>query len=245
MDNSQIQPIDQLPFLTSSMVLTCFQAIKLQHSVRAYGDIDFQRLQELTRKCPYELRQSIEFKTDFFELAGRILTFVPDWKDNRISPNMMRVFSRIRPAQNALNEYRENIKQLLDTESIIFRVAYSRDLQRTRSTNAEYSDATENSIKALNKELKEPSQIIFFSWGFYECTINDSRGRYNQSQLAFMAKLPEQYLIDRFDAIPLWIAPPGTQAFEYNQHNIPTEHELKEKGWNEVSIGISPEKKCI
>ena len=242
MDNSQIQPIDQLPFLTSSMVLTCFQAIKLQHSVRAYGDIDFQRLQELTRKCPYELRQSIEYKNEFFELAGRILTFVPDWKDNRISPNMMRAFSRIRPAQNALNEYRENIKQLLDTESIVFRVAYSRDLQRTRSTNAEYSDATENSIKALNKELKEPSQIVFFAGGFYECTINDSRGRYNQSQLAFMAKLPEQHLIDRFDAIPLWIAPPGTQAFEYNQHNIPTEHELKEKGWNEVSIGVSPEK---
>jgi len=54
----------------------------------------------------------------------------------------------------------------LDTESIIFRVAYSRDLQRTRSTNAEYSDATENSIKALNKELKEPSQIVFLLGAF-------------------------------------------------------------------------------
>ena len=106
MDNSQIQPINQLPFLTSSMVLTCFQAIQLQHSVRAHGDIDFQRLQQLTRKCPYELRQSIDMKNDFFELAGRILTFVPDWKDNRISPNMMRAFSRIRPAQDALTEYR-------------------------------------------------------------------------------------------------------------------------------------------
>ena len=48
MDNSQIQPINQLPFLTSGLVLTSFQAIKLQHSVRAHGDLDFQRLQELT-----------------------------------------------------------------------------------------------------------------------------------------------------------------------------------------------------
>ena len=68
----------------------------------------------------------------------------------------MRAFSRIRPAQNALSEYRKNIKQLLDAESIVYRVAYSRDLQRTRSTNAEYSDASENSIRILNKELKEP-----------------------------------------------------------------------------------------
>ena len=50
---------------------------------------------------------------------------------------MMRAFSRIRPAQNSLNEYRENIKQLLDAESIVYRVAYSRDLQRTRSTDAD------------------------------------------------------------------------------------------------------------
>ena len=51
------------------MALTYFQAIQLQHSVRAHGDFDFQRLQELTRKCPYELRQSTVLKNDFFELA--------------------------------------------------------------------------------------------------------------------------------------------------------------------------------
>ena len=130
----------------------------------------------------------------------------------------------------------------MDTESIVYRIAHSRDSQRTRSTNAEYSDASDNSIKALNKELKEPSQIVFFAGGVYECTINDSRGRYNQSQLAFMVNLPPQQLIDRYDAIPLWIAPPGTQHFDFDQNNIPSEDELKEKGWNEVVIGISPEK---
>ena len=155
---------------------------------------------------------------------------------------MMRAFSRIRPAQNALNEYRESIKQLLDNETKIYRIAYSRDSQRTRSTNAEYNGASENSIKALNKALKEPSQIVFFQGGIYECTINDSRGRYNQSQLAFMANLPTQHVIDRFDAIPLWIAPPGTQNFDFDRNNIPTEDELKDRGFNEVAIGVSPEK---
>jgi len=181
MDNSQIQPINQLPFLTSSLVLTSFQAIELKHSVRAHGDLEFQRLQELTRKCPYELRNKIDLKNEFYDLASRILTFVPNWNDDGIGPNMMRIFSRIRPAQEALNEYRQNIKQTLENESIDFRIARSRDTQRTRSTNAEYSDASTNSINALNKALKEPAEIVLFSGGIYECTINDLRGKYNQS----------------------------------------------------------------
>ena len=35
MDHTQIQPINQLPFLTSTLVLARFYAIELQHSVRA------------------------------------------------------------------------------------------------------------------------------------------------------------------------------------------------------------------
>ena len=242
MDNSQIQPINQLPFLTSSLVLTSFQAIKLEHSVRAHGDPDFQRLQALTRTCPYELRDNIQLKNEFFDLAGRILTFVPNWNDNKINPNMMRAYSRIRPAQEALNEYRESIKQTLERESITYRIAYSRDLQRTRSTNAEYNNASASTIKSLNKELKEPSEIVLFSGGIYECTINDTRGRFNQSQLAFMVDLPSQENVDRFEAISLWIAPPGTQFIQFHHHNIPDIDELNEKGWHQVSIGVTPEK---
>ena len=93
MDNLQIKPINQLPFLTSILVITSFQAIKFQHSVRAYGDLDFQRLQELTRKFPYELQNSTGLKKVFFEFTSDILTFVPNWNDNKISPNMTRAFS--------------------------------------------------------------------------------------------------------------------------------------------------------
>ena len=140
MDNEQIQPINQLPFLTSTLVITCFEAFELRHSVRAHGDPDFQRLQNITRMCPFRLRESNELKNEFFNLAGQIFTFVPNWNDSRITPNMIRVFSRIRPAQEAINEYREKIKSLLDNESIPYVSSYARDLQRSRSTNAEFSN---------------------------------------------------------------------------------------------------------
>ena len=63
MDNSKIQPINQLSFLTSCLVLT----VNTQKTspVRAHGDLDFQRLQELTRKCPYELQNSNDLKKAF------------------------------------------------------------------------------------------------------------------------------------------------------------------------------------
>ena len=128
MDQKQIQPINQLPFLTSSLVMTCFEAVELKQSVRAHGDIDFQRLKDITRMNPFELVNDSVIKNEFFELAGRILTFVPDWNDRRITPNMMRCFSRKQPAKNALNEYRESVKCLLSNESIEHRVAVSRDL---------------------------------------------------------------------------------------------------------------------
>ena len=196
MDHTQIPPINQLPLLTSSLILICFEGVELCHSVRAHGDPDFQRLQALTRMDPFKLADDTSLKTEFFNLAGRILTFVPNWEDNNINPNMMRAYSRIRPAQEALNKYRESIKQQLNNDGIIYRTVIARDTQRNLSTNAEYGPASIQSIKSLNKDLKEPLELVFFSGGVYECTINDPRGRYSQSQLAFMLETPSQDKVD-------------------------------------------------
>ncbi len=40
LDPRQIGVINAMPFLTSTLILTCFQAIKLSHSVRAHHDPD-------------------------------------------------------------------------------------------------------------------------------------------------------------------------------------------------------------
>jgi hypothetical protein len=76
---------------------------------------------------PYFLMNSQSTKEEFFTLASQILTFLPNWEDNKIGPNMMRTFSRIRPTQDLLNEFRESIKKQLCDEGIEFRVALSKD----------------------------------------------------------------------------------------------------------------------
>ena len=242
MDHTQIQPINQLPLLTSTLILTCFQAIELKHSVRPHGDIPFQRLQQITRMEPDKLIGNNDLKNEFFNLCNQILTFTSTWEDSRINPNMMRAYSRIRPALEALNEYKQSIRRQLLIESIEFRSSFSKDRQRSRSSNAEYGPASEQTIRYLNKHLKEPTEIIFFVGGVYECTINDNRGRYNQSQLALMVDLPSQEAVQSFDAIPLWIAPSGTNTINFGRDNLPTKDELRALDWNEIYIGCAPER---
>ena len=161
MDHTQIQPIIMLPFLTSTLVLTCFQAVQLQHLVRGYGDIDFQRLQLITRMNPSVLSNDLDLKYEFVDFSQRILTFVPNGDGTQIEPNMIRAFSRICPAQEALNEYIEFIKRHLQNTNTIYRVSKVSNLQQRWNTNSDYSAASQHSIKALNKELKEPSELIF------------------------------------------------------------------------------------
>ena len=65
MDPSQLQPIGQLPFLTSSLMLTCFKMIELKELVWAHGDPDFQRLQEIKRMNPFKLMSNNIIKEEF------------------------------------------------------------------------------------------------------------------------------------------------------------------------------------
>ena len=112
-----------------SLVLTCFYAVELCHSAQAHGDIDFQQLQQITRMDPFSLMEYIGIKDDFLRLAGDILTFVKKWDDCQMRPNMMRAFSRVRPAQEALTDYWKSIKQQLHNESITYRIAFARNNQ--------------------------------------------------------------------------------------------------------------------
>ena len=68
------------------------------------------------------------------------------------------------------------IKRQLQNDPVTYRIALEGNRQITTNTNSEYGLATEQSIKALNKYLKEPSKLVFFAGGIYECTINNSNG---------------------------------------------------------------------
>ena len=74
----------------------------------------------------------------------------------------------------------------------------------------------------------------------YECTINNPRGEYCQSQLAFV--LESQVSIDKFELIQMSVAPAGVHDINFSQYNLPTKRMLRNLGWREVQIGCATER---
>ena len=189
---------------------------------------------------PFKLADNTSLKTEFFNLAGRILVFILNWQDSNINPNMIRAYSRIHSAQEALNEYRESIKQQLINNGIIYQTVLARDTQQNQSINTKYGPASIQCIKSLNKDLKESLELVFFSSRVHKCIINDSHSRYSQLQLAFVLETLSQDKVDIFDSIPLLIIPAGIHSISFDCHSLPTKDEMTNLEWIKVLISCAP-----
>ena len=82
------------------------------------------------------------------------------------------------------------MKHRLATAGTRHLVARSRDTHKVKGASGDYTEASETSTKALNKDLREPSELVFFPGGVYECTANDPDGRFSQPQTAFLLDFP-------------------------------------------------------
>lgn len=70
MDHRQLPPPTGHPFLVGSHILTCFEFIRLQHSIRASGDPSFQRLQYLSRI--HATKYTPELLNEFVDLLPKV-----------------------------------------------------------------------------------------------------------------------------------------------------------------------------
>ena len=68
--------------------------IRLQNSVRAFHDPDFQRIQQIARMHPRKYKQNPELLTEFSDLVSKTFTFVPNWESNEITPTTYRLFGK-------------------------------------------------------------------------------------------------------------------------------------------------------
>jgi hypothetical protein len=64
LDPRQIGVIKAMPLLMSTLILTCFQAVKLCHLVRAFHDPDSQELLNIMHTNPLDLIDDEAKKTD-------------------------------------------------------------------------------------------------------------------------------------------------------------------------------------
>lgn len=80
--------------MTSPHIISFFEFIVLQHSVRASGHPDFQRLQNIARLHPRHYNENPALIDELKDLIGRACTFVDDWSSSKITPSTCRLYGK-------------------------------------------------------------------------------------------------------------------------------------------------------
>ena len=117
-------------------------------------------------------------------------------------------------------------------------VAWSRDTHKVKGASGDYTEASETSTKALNKDLREPSELVFFPGGVYECTTNDPGGRFSQSQTAYLLDLPTDDHVANYRALKVWIAPVGGNNTMFPRDTLSSRDALVRLGWAEDTLDV-------
>ena len=242
MDHTQLQPINALPFLLSTLVITSFTMVQLRHSVRASADSLFQEFQQILRTNPFQLRESSELRARFFEL-GSIFTFVDSMDAPEVTPSMTQMYARKSFVKSATAMYTASLISKLNDNGTEHYIRRSVDNQVRSHTRAEYQEASESAVKSLNNALREPAMLVFYRLGLYEITTNDTTNdRYNQSNIAILFDMPSSTALNSFASIALLVAPSGTDQIDFlDNEEPPTKEQLINRGWKEVSVGLAPE----
>jgi predicted GIY-YIG superfamily endonuclease len=231
LDHTQIQSIDNRPFLTSSHIISCFAMAMLEHSVRASGDLPFQRIQQLCRYNYKKLEDQPGLVDEFIHLCSQHLTFVNNWSDPRIEPSTIRLYSRRVPAKEAAKQFAERVRRSIPEYDIRESIAY--DVEKSQYSQQEWYRASDKITSLLDKKVKEPRSLMFFSGAIFSCTFN-SPGKFSQAQMALLFDLPNQDDLDTWQSINILVAPPGLKDVVYDANKSKEEYKLE--GYKEVQM---------
>ena len=234
MDHTQIQSFGKRrPFLTSSHIIPCYRMVNLSHSVRAFHDKKYQRLQYICRLHYRKLMDEPALVDEFISLCSQCLTFVEEWNHPKITPSTMRLYSKKVPTRGATKEFAERVKRQIPKNSIRERISV--DLEKSMNIQQDWYLARESTISALNQKVKEPRSLLFFKGAIYSCTFNN-KGVFSQAQMALLYDLPSQSDVENWRPIKLLLAPPGLKSIEYD--GTTSKEQYIQNGFKEISMGV-------
>jgi len=210
MDHTQLQPVQGRPFLTQPHIISCYNMVELEHSVRAHNDYNFQRLQYITRLPSNKLDDDT---INEFKRLCEGFTFVSDWTDLNISPSTYRIYARQVPAKEATNNFMTSIRNQIPPQEQCER--QSVDESKNRYSHNGWQTASDQISTLLNAKVKEPNVLTFFKGALFNFTYN-AEGQYSQSQQALCYDLPSQDALDRFARINLLAFPIGLKDFDFD-----------------------------
>ena len=235
MDHTQLQPINGRPFLLSTHVLTCFKMVKLHTSVRASGDMHFQRLQAIIRMHHSQYIDHPELLDELRVLLHNVPTYVPTWTSPQISTDTYRLYGRRTPANEATQSFVDTIRANIPNEELREKAAV--DTQRLRLSHIEWASASLDTSKKLDRKVKEPSTILFFKGALYEFTYNKD-DEFSQGQMALLYDIPDQQTVAQGRKVKVLAAPTGLHDIQFDESK--SKDDYLAMGFYEVQVGIAP-----
>ena len=231
LDHKQLPPVQGHPFLTSPHVFSSYEFSMLKKSVRANGDPNHQRVQEIIRT--HRSRHTKEVLEELEILISEYYTFVETWNDPIITPDVFRAYGKKLPANAACMNYIEQVKNQLNEDQYI--IQDSQDYEKSQHSLEDWRVASPYTREKLDKMCKEPRKILFFKGAVYECTYN-KKGHFSHTQLAILLDLPTNEDLQSFRDIYLYVAPRTLKDFTYDPTKT-TDTYINE-GWKKTKIGI-------
>ena len=235
MDHTQLKPVEGRPFLLSTHVITCFKMFKLETSVRAVGDTPFQRLQKVLSMHYIKFTDKPELLDELRGLLHTVPTYVDNWSSPVITSDTYRLYSRRSPANEATQSFLSSVRANISNESLREKVAV--DTQRLRLSHSEWTPASEETSKKLDRKVKESYVLLFYKGAIYEFTHNKD-GVYSQAQMCILFDLPDQDTLDRYRKIKVLRAPTGMHDIIFDP--TWTKEDLLAMGFVEIEVGIAP-----
>jgi len=230
MDAFQLRPVNGRPPLLSPQVPVCLDFLPLNHSVRAAHCPALQRLVQICRLDRVQLTDAI--REEFINLIQEKCTFVSDWDDPRLKPDMLRMFAthaaRIEAEELLMEAAAERFGTLGLTRSVA--------IDQEASLEGNWVRAGPIASKLLTKKAKQPAELIFFPRARYEISYNKP-GHYAQSQLAVLADVPTREQVRSFEPVRVYVAPFGTKAVS---ENLVNEEDFLRAGYQIRFVGRAP-----
>ena len=237
LDHKQLAPIDGSPFLVSPMILSCFEFVCLKESVRASGDPNLQRIQNIARMNPKEYQDDPGLIDEFKRLLLDTCTFVDSWNNELITPNTYRLYGKKCPAKKTAQEYVDQVKHKLSDGDFIESTAV--DTQNAHLSHQEWQEANECTCKSLDYNCKEPRNLLCFVGAVYQFTYN-CEGKFSQAQIGLLLDLPNTEDIGAFRKISIMVAPPGIRIVEFDCSKARDEY--INEGWETKNVSVSPKR---
>ena len=202
LDQKQLPPIEGKPFLVSPMILSCFEFILLNESVRASGDPSLQRIQQIARMNPSMYEENPELITEFESLLSSTCTFVDSWSDPEITPTTFRLYGKKYPARESSRKYIEQVSSQLCESDIRKRIA--EDIQNPQQSHQEWQVANELTTNVLDHKCKEPRTLLFLGEQCTSSPIMMMVNLFNHNLVSFWIFLRKITLIT-LDQYPSWL----------------------------------------